>query len=720
MQPTPVGPETTNSVEHRPSERSTTESTAADASARPAGQSSATVALPLDLSRFLIDLSIAMHRVAMYPSGHPALVPALNRLGQRAEQLLEHRVRIAIGIARDRLVIDGLATDARHPILRGLAERLHQHQVAALTFTRGLEFAELTDVVTELGQDPDRRSGPLGTGSADRRSRWPHVSFHSLTIGGLDIVEGATGGGAPATTHAELWVGLARAALERDMDPAQGIAAIEPEVVAQAIDTHQRVEAYDQVIVGYLLQIAEELRTATGAQAIELRRRTSMLVSAMQPETLQRLLEMGGDATQRQRFVSDAAVGMAAGAVVDLVKAAAEASSETVSHGLVRLFTKLAVHADAGTENVRPLADSALRDQVRRLMADWELADPTPADYRVMLQSMARSSPYGPGESPDTADLSDSTEPLRVIQMSLELDASGPIVGHALDQLADEGQLAALLDLLRQMPDAALASQIWASLMSPAFVQSMLDRATAGYRGLEILIPHLPAPALVPLFDLLSASEDRHVRRTIFDLLRRAGAEAVSPTLERLDDSRWFFVRNLLSLLANLQELPAGFDPSPWLTHKDSRVRREALRLAVRIPALRSSALEAALQDSDPRIVVQALKAAQEDCPTALVPVMMALARSDAADDEARAAAVTVLARASRTAPVLELLLGIASGDGKRSWRSSSIAPSETQLAALAALMHAWPHDRRAVAVIRQAAANGAPAVRQLVKGGRQ
>src|SRR5262249_33670026 len=162
----------------------------------------------------------------------------------------------------------------------------------------------------------------------------------------------------------------------------------------------------------------EELRTATGAQAIELRRRTSMLVSAMQPETLQRLLEMGGDAAQRQRFISDAAIGMAASAVVDLVKAAAEASSETGSPGLVRLFTKLAVHADAGTENVRPLADSALRDQVRRLMADWDLADPTPADYRVMLQSMARSSPYAAGDSPSAAGLSDSTEPLRVIQMS--------------------------------------------------------------------------------------------------------------------------------------------------------------------------------------------------------------------------------------------------------------------------------------------------------------
>lgn len=103
-----------------------------------------------------------------------------------------------------------------------------------------------------------------------------------------------------------------------------------------------------------------------------------------------------------------------------------------------------------------------------------------------------------------------------------------------------------------------------------------------------------------------------------------------------------------------------------------------------------------------------------------LMPVIVAMARSDATDDELRAAAVTVLARVSRITPVLEMLLGIAAGDSKRSWRTASIPPTQTQLAALAGLIQAWPDDRRAAAVIRQAAATGAPEVRQLVKGARR
>jgi hypothetical protein len=84
----------------------------------------------------------------------------------------------------------------------------------------------------------------------------------------------------------------------------------------------------------------------------------------MRPETLRRLLAMGGDGLQRSSFVQEATAGLSAGAVVDLVKAAADASNEPLSNGLVRLLTKMATHAEAGPPVVQPLAESALRLQV--------------------------------------------------------------------------------------------------------------------------------------------------------------------------------------------------------------------------------------------------------------------------------------------------------------------------------------------------------------------
>ena len=78
-----------------------------------------------------------------------------------------------------------------------------------------------------------------------------------------------------------------------------------------------------------------------------MRRRTARLISALKPETLRRLLTDGRPSAQRNAFVLDATHGMAVDAVIDIVKAAADANGQTISHGLVRMLTKLSAHAEA-------------------------------------------------------------------------------------------------------------------------------------------------------------------------------------------------------------------------------------------------------------------------------------------------------------------------------------------------------------------------------------
>jgi hypothetical protein len=49
--------------------------------------------LSRDLSDFFVELSIALHRHSMYPTGHPALVPAIEAVTRRAERRLRSRWR---------------------------------------------------------------------------------------------------------------------------------------------------------------------------------------------------------------------------------------------------------------------------------------------------------------------------------------------------------------------------------------------------------------------------------------------------------------------------------------------------------------------------------------------------------------------------------------------------------------------------------------------------
>src|SRR5882672_8319626 len=336
-------------------------------------------ALSRELADFLIELSIALHKHAMYPEGHALLAPAAAGVARRAEQFLEERATLSLGVARQQLVIEGVATDPKHPLLAELAGRLHRHHLGAVTFHRGIRSSEVADVLRTLASEADRTGEPLGLGPPERLRAWEHIRLHSLTYERLELLneqdappaeQGAHDGGRAGGVHAaQLWLGLARAALVAEAtgdDPSPPPPPTEPAAIARAIDAHPKNAAYDQVIVGYLLQIADELKDAGGAEAVSLRRRTSKLVGALQPETLRRLIEMGGDAAQRTKFAIDATHGLAVDAVLEIVRAMADASRKTVSEPLVRMLSKLAAHAEQGTGAARAGQGLAHRLDPRR------------------------------------------------------------------------------------------------------------------------------------------------------------------------------------------------------------------------------------------------------------------------------------------------------------------------------------------------------------------
>src|SRR5438034_1326721 len=227
-----------------------------------------------------------------------------------------------------------------------------------------------------------------------------------------------------------------------------GSPVTEPTLIAKAIDGHPKSAAYDQVIVGYLLQIADELKHTGGAEAVALRRRTSKLVGALQPGTLRRLIEMGGDNAQRTKFAIDATHGLAVDAVLEIVRAMADASHKTVSDPLVRMLSKLAQHAEQGTAEARPQADEALRDQVRDLLQGWTLEDPNPDAYTQALKKMSAAAPFNAARS----EWQQSAEPLRIVQTALEAGVLGFGAWRAIERLVAERHVGDLVDLLAVSP----------------------------------------------------------------------------------------------------------------------------------------------------------------------------------------------------------------------------------------------------------------------------
>ena len=429
-----------------------------------------TTSLSRELADFLIELSIALHKHAMYPEGHPSLAPAAAGVTRRAEHLFEERTLLALGVARQQLVIEGVATDAKNPVLSELAGRLHRHHLGAVTFHRGLRATEVAEVLRTLAADAERTGDPLGLGPPEQLRAWDHVRLHAITYERLELLQEEdntpSGGG---LRGAQLWVGLARAALAAESMAADSGTSppSEPAMIAKAIDEHPRSAAYDQVIVGYLLQIADELKSIGGADAAALRRRTSKLVGALQPGTLRRLIEMGGDNAQRTKFAIDATYGLAADAVLDVVRAMADASHKTVSDPLLRMLSKLAQHAEQGSAEARPQADEALRDQVRELLQGWTLEDPNPDAYGAALHRMAAATPRVP-----RSDYANGAEPLRILQTAMEAGVLGFGAWRAVERLVEDNRIGLVVDVL----DGASSDNVallWDRVTAPEVVRQL-------------------------------------------------------------------------------------------------------------------------------------------------------------------------------------------------------------------------------------------------------
>jgi len=717
--------------------------------ARPSGPARAT--LPRDLADFLIEFSIALHKHAMYPDDHPTLAPAADAVIRRLAGLLAERGQLSLGVARTQLIIEGVATDPKHPVLRELAERLHRHQLGALQFSQGASAGEVNDVLVLLAQDADRGAEPLGLGVLARLAQWPHVRLFPLTFDRLELVGGAEGegeGGGGAVSGgrtAQLWVGLARAALAgSEVDKADGAAGpgaarpaevperpdgegfvpvlvpaqpapadgavAEPATVAQAIESHERGTAYDQVIVGYLLQIARELKTA-GPGAPALRRRMSRLVSALDGATLKRLLEMGGDRTQRRQFILDASQGMAADAVLDLVRAAS-GEGAPVSNAMLRMLTKMGQHAERLPANRRPVAEAELREQIGELVNGWALSDPNPDGYALALQQMARSAPTLVAAE----DVRYAPEPERILEMACEANAVGDAVDRAVDALVQSGRHAVVLDVLERAPaPGAATAWIGARAVTPDAVRAVLAAVPVDLPLLDRLVARLGVAAADPLLDVLAESESRQVRRAILDRLVRFGEGLGSRLASRLGDERWYVVRNLLYLAAEMPLPPPELEAGAFRSHADARVRREAYRVLLRVPAERTRALCTALADDEPALQRLALAAAAEGgCPDPAVALVVAIATDGAQESNVRLGAIRVLG-ASGGPLALEALLGL-TVIRRRSLLDAmrTAAPSPAFLAALSAL-GAFRGERRARERLEAASRLRDPAVRQVV-----
>jgi hypothetical protein len=394
-------------------------------------------------------------------------------------------------------------------------------------------------------------------------------------------------------------------------------------------------------------------------------------------------------------------------AVVEIVRAAAQTSGQNISSSLMRMLSKLSSFAERGPSGMQPQAESALREQVRDLITDWKLVDPNPDAYTRALQSMSTEA-----KARSASGTRNAPEPLRMVQMAIEVGAVGVPFWRAVRQMETDRRLIELVETLTSIEvDNPTAQQLWKHLASERNVVMLLNQPTADFVIISQLLDHMPPETVIDLLlKTLVESEQRGTRMAVYRRLVDIGAPALPRIIELLRDDRWYVQRNMLAMLNDLQHVPNAFAPGDFARHADARVRREAIALWLRVPSDLDRAIVTALKDPDERVLRLGVAAALRSTPESAVPLISSRLAQENLPADIRIQLVRLLGQV-RNPLAVDALTKLVVG-GKSFLGGVKLAEkSPYMLVALATLVANWQRDPRAQAVIARAAKSKDPEI---------
>jgi len=304
----------------------------------------------------------------------------------------------------------------------------------------------------------------------------------------------------------------------------------------------------------------------------------------------------------------------------------------------------------------------------------------------------------------DTIAWRHAPEPERLVQMSLEAGAVGPGVYRACGTMIDRGRLGVLLDLLEAAPEGTTtADELWGRAVSPETLHWLLATEPVDFATVDRVLPRLGERAADPLLDALASAQERATRRGLLDRLKRLGPVLGPSITARLADERWYVQRNLLTVLEELPQLPAGFSVLPWLSHADPRVRLETFKIVVQAPLDLDRVITQALGDSGHRVTRIALIASLQGVPPLALARIIGIATSRQGTQDLRLLAIRVLG-AARTPEAFEELVKLVDGGRTLLGKRKLLPRSRELVAAIAALATGWRAHPRTLELLALAA----------------
>jgi hypothetical protein len=598
----------------------------------------------------LVRLNRAVQRASIYPPGHPAIPAAVKAFVESLGAALAERPVLLVGVASDRLVVEGVPLDDRKAALAWLTGQLRERGLASFAIERGVAEAQLVRFVEWLA-----RAAPAKAEGEGEPVEFMGIALARIDYGKARFVESPTD---KAQDAVRLWETLA-SSLTVGWYPDHGPLPDDPATLAQELSAH--VLRHEGLGAASLLARIE----ATGAHLPHLpdavraamKKRLSAFVAALTPDLRSQLLRVDKDTSRlKLELLTEVVDGLPDTLVMEILADIDLGGGPPPRH-LLNLFNKL-IGVAAVDPISRELAEAKLESlglppgltalepakvktalrEVFDARADYE----NPVAYQQRLEALSRE---GAGDTmrydsrhyldPSDASLVRAHGSSIVLQLLVAAPDRPEAADYVRRLLADLPQdvaarrfdaiyerTGALREMLARPSGVAaavraLGSDYLARAVEPGFVAALLEATEESsgplHPGVVSLFRAAGLEAACAAFDRLAEMPPGEGHERIGELLFLLETEAFNAAVARLRATGSPSLRALFSLLRRPGS-PLGPDlVLTFLANKDRAIRLEAFRWALTSDAAAAQfprLLGKALGDPYPEIVALGIESA--------------------------------------------------------------------------------------------------------------
>jgi hypothetical protein len=598
--------------------------------------------LPLDaklLSDAVIELNISRRSVGLYPPEHPITKQSIESAYALLKRLFELRSSITLGVAKDVLMVDEYTLDRKNPVFIEFAIALHAKGISAITFYSGLEEKEVL-LLHKLITDKDL---PAGQALIELKEckELKHIRLAPLDVSKLRFVEGTRkeSKGSGQAVWEDYIYGMLEGTLA-DGDAEGILFKIPPEDVANILSSRSSdttsdtaKEGYDRVITTYLSKkgrkglnrdslnrfmtlvenlspgIKEQfLSRAVKHQALN-EKETDELLEELTPEDVERMMQI----FQRQSALPESLRNF-------IDKFSGVEKKESVKE----MLHKGSSHVD----------DIEINEDMMKLFEEDQFGEFVDEQYQKDLEKMIKvkkvDTPLLLREaqkvmSPEVTDSAFSDVVLELVDFGdIKLEDHLKLLtrlSELTDLFLETGRFEEVLhihntiyshmltgnfrDETSSMMEYFFHSEQFTSKLLEAFNIWGRDKREAALKLTRVLKHNL----INPLFDALNEEERSSQRKFYLSILSQLGKDILQEAVKRLEDERWYVVRNMIYLIKECKGEEYTKKISPLTRHKNKKVCTEALKTLIHLGTPDAfSHLKLFLKGKVPELKEQAIK----------------------------------------------------------------------------------------------------------------